>query len=735
VSSRRLYTLAFALLAVAVGLHAWRYWPFVTEQTLISLRYAERFANGHGLTFSDGEPVEGYSNFLFIVLSAVAQRFGADALASARFLGFIGVLLAIACVGLEPRRRGVFLPRLVVGGVLLVATVPVAIAAVAGVEQGLVAGLVALSLRLLERSAFATDERRPWLAGIPLALLALVRADGVLLALGLVAGAACLPAPSQASLRRAALQAIPAAVAFAAHLVFRIVYYGDWLPASARQTEPSRVSSGLELAGNGYASAGMLVLLAIVATVLTVRRGERFRLVMPGAVVVVSTVCVVLGGGDPAPGYHALVPSLTALCFVAADEVGDDWLRVASQRVLVLPILALCAFLHLTQGSETQDSRRARDDRSLSQAAAVGRTLSKAFKTKRPLLAVENPGALAVAADVDVLDLSGRHGLAPEDAADLLRSAPDLVALGSGPGSAAAQSELGRKLVRARRFLEGYQWISVDGTPRDRAAIGDIWVRRERGKLGIVRTRDRIDVPGYFFTGQASPASSVIERGVLVAELSQRAPGVLPDLDVPAGRFRLEFSPRDAEPVVDLRCHDVSMQRDTSPSDIVFEADGRTPISIVAAPSPSSRSSRLRLVRLTRVADAPAPFHCVTRGRPLVVAAALVAQPKSSRNLWTHPSHLSFAGEGLVVEVDERSAIGGVEVSLSDNEAYRLELRQGRHVVWAMSVEARRNAKRPALVTHRYTLPKRLEGGAGYDLFIKPRKSAAPSTLGHATFF
>ena len=208
------------------------------------------------------------------------------------------MLLAIACAGLKPRRLGVFLPRLVVGGVLLVATVPVAIAAIAGVEQGLVAGLVALSLRLLERSAYATGERRPWLAGIPLALLVLVRADGVLLALGLVGGAACLPEPNRASLRRAALQAIPVAGAFAAGLVFRIAYYGDWLPATARQTEPNRVSQGLELVASGYASASMLVLLAIVATVLTVRRGERFRLVMPGAVVVVSTLFAVLGGGD-----------------------------------------------------------------------------------------------------------------------------------------------------------------------------------------------------------------------------------------------------------------------------------------------------------------------------------------------------------------------------------------------------------------------------------------------------
>ena len=78
------------------------------------------------------------------------------------------------------------------------------------------------------------------------------------------------------------------------------------------------------------------------------------------------------------------------------------------------------------------------------------------------------------------------------------------------PGNREPQSELGLKLVRSRRFLDAYQWISVDGTPRDPAAVGEIWVRRERGKLGIVRTPDRVDVPGYFFTGQASRASSLV---------------------------------------------------------------------------------------------------------------------------------------------------------------------------------------------------------------------------------
>jgi hypothetical protein len=735
VTSRRFFYVAFALLAAALGLHAFRYWPFVSEETLVALRYAGRLASGRGLTFSEGEHVEGYANFLWIVLNALVERAGVEPVAAARALGFAGVLLAIGCVGLEPRQPGVFLPRLVVGGVLLVATVPIAVAAVAGVEQGLVAGLVALSLRLLERSAFAVGARRRWVSGLPLAALTLLRADGVFLALALLAGASFLPRPSLASLRRVAHEALPSAVALVVGLVFRLAYYGDWLPSPARQTIAHRFSSGLELVGSGYASASMLVLLALVATVLTARRGERFRLVMPWAVVLVTTVAAIAGGPDAAPGHRGLVPALAALCFIAADEVGDEWSRIAGERMLVLPILALCAFLHFTQNSETDDARRVNEERSAWDGVSVGRTLERAFASKRPLLAADAPGALAFASDFEVLDLGGVHGDAPSSVPELLRRSPDLVVFGSGAGRATPASELGLALFRNRRFLESYQWISVEGAAREKA-LGEIWVRRERGRLGFVRKDDRIDIPGYFFTGQASRASATLERSsALVAELSPGAPGVLPELELPAGHFRVEVVTADGPPIVDLRCRDVSMPQGVASSELVFESDGRTPISIAVAPAAGARSMKLRRVTLARRSAGIEALRCPPRSRPLTVPAALVAQSKNSKNLWNHPAHVSFGREGLIVAGGERSSVSGVELSLSHNDAYVLELRRGRRPLWTTTVDGKRGAKRPALVAHRFELPTRIDESGNYELVIKPRRGDEPVTLGHARLF
>lgn len=54
-----------ALAAIAILLARSRhYLPFMADDAFISLRYAERLAAGNGLTWTDGERVEGYTNLL-----------------------------------------------------------------------------------------------------------------------------------------------------------------------------------------------------------------------------------------------------------------------------------------------------------------------------------------------------------------------------------------------------------------------------------------------------------------------------------------------------------------------------------------------------------------------------------------------------------------------------------------------------------------------------------------------
>ena len=76
----RLFPIDWAALTAAFAIHialAARLW-FVCDDAYITFRYARNLANGMGLRFNPTEspPVEGYSNFLWVVVCAVFEALG-----------------------------------------------------------------------------------------------------------------------------------------------------------------------------------------------------------------------------------------------------------------------------------------------------------------------------------------------------------------------------------------------------------------------------------------------------------------------------------------------------------------------------------------------------------------------------------------------------------------------------------------------------------------------------------
>ena len=68
----------------------------VTDDALVSFRYAQNIADGNGPVFNPGERVEGYTNFLWLVLIALPRAaFGADVQTTAVVFG---VVSALGCV-------------------------------------------------------------------------------------------------------------------------------------------------------------------------------------------------------------------------------------------------------------------------------------------------------------------------------------------------------------------------------------------------------------------------------------------------------------------------------------------------------------------------------------------------------------------------------------------------------------------------------------------------------------
>src|SRR5262245_21560964 len=227
---RPLATVLIAAAGALLAAHAARSLPFFADDGFISLRYAQRLLAGQGLTWTDGEAVEGYSNLLWVLGCAALAAAGLDLVVAARLLGGLGSLAALLAVVAAARPRSAFAAA--AGALVLAGSGSIAVWSFGGLEQPLLAALFAwacvLAFPLLEGAG------RGWFApGALLALACLTRPDGVLLVAGAVGGVVLARPRERASLDLGLKLAGLPALALAGQLAFRLAYYGEWWPNTA----------------------------------------------------------------------------------------------------------------------------------------------------------------------------------------------------------------------------------------------------------------------------------------------------------------------------------------------------------------------------------------------------------------------------------------------------------------------------------------------------------------------
>ncbi len=246
---------AFVALPALLALAAWHSWSrwFLIDDAFISFRYARNLVEGHGLVFNPGDRVEGYTSFLWTCLSAGAIRAGLDPETIAPAMGMAASLLLLAALYCWSRELGLPPVWALVAPAMLAANRSYAGWATGGLETRLFSLLiVALAWRLdAERRRDATRPRL--LSAILAGLACLTRPEGWLApVLRLLTG---LWGSARAGRGRENVRGLVTwLVAFASiagtHLVWRMIYYGDWLPNSFRAKVPGlRLSSGLVYLG------------------------------------------------------------------------------------------------------------------------------------------------------------------------------------------------------------------------------------------------------------------------------------------------------------------------------------------------------------------------------------------------------------------------------------------------------------------------------------------------------
>lgn len=300
---------ALGLLASLVVLLAHvRVYQFLTDDSYISFRYARNLAHGFGLVFNPGyEHVEGYSNFLWVVLLAGLDKLGIVPERAANPLSIaMTVALWAVVVGFARRRVAAGREWLVLIPALgLALTRSVAVWSTSGLETRCFEVLVVAGvLRMIDELEAIDAGRAPraiacWL----LAGAALTRPDGMLIAgCAFLVGAAWTRVHHPARLIAFVRRQLPFAALVLGHLAFRRAYYHDWLP----NTYYAKVGGHLWWAsGFKYLTAfvieyGVLWWIPLLAVPGLLVRGRRLPLLplMVAAVVLPHVLYIVSIGGD-----------------------------------------------------------------------------------------------------------------------------------------------------------------------------------------------------------------------------------------------------------------------------------------------------------------------------------------------------------------------------------------------------------------------------------------------------
>lgn len=218
-------------------IHACLFGGWIVDDAGISFVYARNLVAGHGLVSQPGlPPVEGYSNFLWVLLMSLfflvrlfdpvlTPKLVGIALTGGTFLGLHGALRR-----LDPAGGAVAFVVLC----LLALNTSFTVWTISGLENALYIFLIVLLFWLLARER--TGEPRPWIRWIPGAAgavaagIALTRPDGMLYA-GLypllTLGAEGRPLRIGAAAGRIARFAAVFIVLYGGFLAFRFAYFGD----------------------------------------------------------------------------------------------------------------------------------------------------------------------------------------------------------------------------------------------------------------------------------------------------------------------------------------------------------------------------------------------------------------------------------------------------------------------------------------------------------------------------
>lgn len=555
------------LLACAIALlfHARSFLPFISDDALISLRYSERLLNGHGLTWTEGPRVEGYTNLLWVLACAALGLFGADLIEASRIWGYVGMAVAVTAIvyAYRPRRAEEAVGALG-GGLAMALAAPIGVWTIGGLEQPFVAAFLAwatvLSFPLIDQPG--SSWRDALTPGFLLGLLCLTRSDGGVLCLGLALGIAAVHGITGETTKLiSGLAAFPVLMG-GGQLIFRLVYYHEWLPNPARVKvafTPQRLGEGLHYLGDAVPYLGALMIPAVAAIVVgLLGRGGSRRTSMLGVQLIAWLAYVAIIGGDIFPARRHWVPAIVIAAMLVADLA--QWLSRQGGTVRLASWVGTGTMLVLLVATQQIDpeAERAVQERWEWEGKDVGELLRKAFGAADPLIACDAAGCIPYFTKFRAIDMMGlndyhiarqrppefgRRALGHElgDGKYVLDREPDLILWSIPTGSNRPVSPSAVQMAQDRRFARDYRLVFLATSPPGRKVpvYCGLWLRVHSDRIGIRSEDGRLVLPGVLAASWLDRPATIDSQGRLGVLARVETPGQMKGMLLPPGRWRV----------------------------------------------------------------------------------------------------------------------------------------------------------------------------------------------------
>jgi arabinofuranosyltransferase len=567
--------IALMLLLASLSLH------YIADDSFITFRYVQRFLDGKGLTWTEGEYVEGYSNALWAWVLILAGLLGAPIPAASQTLGIACCVLTILAVfaldwNKAKQDSNDYLWAKFVGALTLSFSGIFTVWSVGGLEQPLLVALLSWLFVFLAPLLDSLDDKNNsnqnfFIVSFLLSLLVAIRPDGAIYTAILAFIIVTFGSFSKASFINAFKLSLFPFISWCALTLFRLYYYGDLVPNTAHAKLAFSLHHmthyGISYIYRGFGLLFPLVLAIPVLFFFSLQKNwYRARICFLTATIVIWSIYLVVIGGDVDPPSRHFMPIVVILAFMLVAFISylqQYQTQHLSRTNIFLFSLAFCFYgiINFFE-AEVRDARasvnRFGDNNEM--VISFSRLLKTAFEKSDPLIAVYAAGIPPYFTEfraIDMLGLNDRHiamnppksfgtGWIAHELSDpdyLLGRKPDIIAQGGGGRGCGwnACLDVTHDLLAHPEFIKNYVRTRLVHTSAP-IVDGYFWVRRD-GRCGASTDSNKIKIPAIISNSDGSIPFFLDTEKRITGIATKDTPIKLDTLTINNGSWQIEIDP------------------------------------------------------------------------------------------------------------------------------------------------------------------------------------------------